>query len=41
MQPIDDWWTPFSLKKALKDADFNVEIIRCVNPTPYHGSLPN
>ncbi|MFH1752159.1 MAG: class I SAM-dependent methyltransferase [archaeon] len=41
MQPIDDWFTPFSLKKLLREAGFKVESLTTINYVLYHGKLPN
>jgi len=40
MQPIDEWWTPFSLKKAVNKVGLKQSGMKSINFIPYHGSFP-
>lgn len=40
MQPIDNWWTPFSLRRTLRRAGFSVDTFTSVCPVLYHDALP-
>lgn len=40
MQPIDNWWTPFKLKRYFKRAGFTDIRFTSVCFLPYHSSLP-
>ncbi len=40
MQHIDNWWTPFSLRRTLQRAGFQVTAFTSVCPLLYHDVLP-
>lgn len=40
MQPIDNWWTPFSLKRLFQQAGLKIITMASTNIIPYHKKLP-
>ncbi len=40
MQHIDNWWTPFSLRRTLRQAGFRIDSFTSVCPFLYHDVLP-